>query len=225
MKKSNTPDEKVFPAPRTKADEETLEEMFRTLHEICEVRYEGLENITDMPCIFAPNHSSHLDTAIVYKAVYMKRGKEHLEKMCCLAAEELAEEPAMKKIFKAIGAIPIDRKGNPIPALRALNKCVKEQGYSALVFPEGTRTRTGEMGEFLMGTASAAIRAQVPVIPVGIVGTYQIWPYNCKTPRVSEKRRVVTVSFGKPIYPFEKRAAEMIDSVRNAVKELCEVAR
>lgn len=214
-----------FPIPRTKADEETLEEMFQTLNEICEVKYEGLENIIDSPCIFAPNHSSHLDTAIVYKAVCMKRGTEHLKKMCCLAAEELAEDPAMKKIFKAIRAIPINRKRNPIPALRTLDKCIKEWGYSALVFPEGTRTRTGELGEFLMGTASVAIRARVPIIPVGIVGTYQIWPYNYKTPKVFKTRPVVTVFFGKAIYPVEKRASEMIDNVREAVKGLCEVKK
>lgn len=160
----------------------------------------------------------------VYKAIVLRYGYEKIYKMCCLAAKELVLQRGMKKTFHALGAIPVDRKGNAAMALVTLNKYIQEKGYSAVVFPEGTRTRSGKIGRFTNGVASSAITTNVPVIPIGIVGSYDIWPATRKKPYFSLKRRTVTVTIGKPIYPTISDVSKLTEIIKDNVQELCEEA-
>lgn len=190
------------------------------LNRCCKVNYIGLENITEEPCVFVANHSSHLDIMCIYQAIMKRCGNEKLYKVCCLAAEELVQQKGMKKTFHALGAIPVDRKGNATKAFATLNKYIQENGYSAVIFPEGTRTRTGKLGKFTDGVAGAAIMNKVPIIPIGISGTFDIWPATRKRPKLSLFRKIVTVKIGEPVYPTGKDVSEFTGVIREKVEDL-----
>ncbi|HCQ00390.1 MAG TPA: 1-acyl-sn-glycerol-3-phosphate acyltransferase, partial [Candidatus Latescibacteria bacterium] len=83
--------------------------------------------------------------------------------------------PILGWCMRLAGYISVDRS-NPKKAIRSLKQAAQrlQDGYPALVFPEGTRTKTGTLQPFKMGAFLLAIEAGVPVVPVGIVGSFDI---------------------------------------------------
>ncbi len=212
--------DECYLANRSAKDIRNIKRLVKVLDGICKVEYEGLENLVDEPCILAANHSSHLDVMCVYKAMILKYGYGYVYKMCCLAAKELVEQPGMKKIFHALGAIPVDRKKNAAMSLVTLNKYILDKGYSAVIFPEGTRSRNGKVGKFTHGAAKTAIKAGIPVVPIGITGSYDIWPATRKRPYFSLEKRVVKVSIGKAVFPETSDVNELTEIIRGNILEL-----
>ncbi len=227
-KKSNhvedNEDSELYLRNRTEKDFRRIKKLEWVLDTSCKVKYKGLENLMEEPCIFIANHSSHLDIMCVYKAVIQRYGYEKVRKVCCLAAKELVEQKAMKKIFYTLGAIPVERRGNATKSLFTLNKYMREDGYSVVIFPEGTRTRTRKIGRFTNGVASIAIANNVPVIPIGIKGTFEIWPAKSNRPHLSIPRKAVNVSIGEPMYPNGLEVKEFTRLLKEKVVELCEDA-
>jgi 1-acyl-sn-glycerol-3-phosphate acyltransferase len=91
-----------------------------------------------------------------------------------------------------------------------------------VIFPEGTRSRDGFVGSFRMGAAELAVRSQVPVIPVGILGTYAAMPRGSHWPVPGRPR--VSVRFGAPIIPLPNEtptefAPKIFDAVKNLLAE------
>lgn len=212
---------KTYPQKRLITDKIRLVFLIWVADRMCKMKIKGLENLSDNTAyIFAPNHSSHLDTMCVYKGLIIKYGCSYIDKMCCMAAKEL-ERGYMKKIFRAIGAIPVERNSNAIISLKSINKVVINNGYSALIFPEGTRTRDGKIGSFLKGAAVISMHSKIPIVPVGIKGTYKIWPAN-KFPKLSLKRKIVEVYFGKPINKKTANVSELTQILEKEVCKLCE---
>lgn len=147
-----------YPLERTYKDIKRMRYLIKILDSICKVEYIGLENLSDNPCILTPNHSSHLDIVCIYKALMECFGYDKLYKMCCLAAKELeVREKGMGKIFRSIGAIPFDRNGNNVAHLKMLHTCINK-GFSTVIFPEGTKTRSGEIGAFMGGRQRLLLR-------------------------------------------------------------------
>lgn len=212
---------KSYPQKRLITDKIRLVFLIWVADRMCKMKITGLENLCDnMSYIFAPNHSSHLDTMCVYKGLYKKYGGSYFDKMCCMAVKEL-EKGYMKKIFRTIGAIPVERNSNAINSLKSINKVLTNNGYSVLIFPEGTRTRNGKMGSFLKGAAVMSVYSNIPIIPVGIKGTYEIWPAN-SFPKLSFKRKIVEVHFGQPINKKGTNASELTQILEKEVSKLCE---
>ncbi|MCH5182999.1 MAG: AMP-binding protein [Oscillospiraceae bacterium] len=210
-----------YPLPRTDEDIQKLKAVCANAEQICDFEYIGLENIPADPCLFAPNHSSHLDTVAIYKALSII-DERRLSKMCCLAAKELMENTEFKSIFKAIGAVPVDRKVNSAAALKTLQNCIAEEDYSALIYPEGTRTRTGNIGKFFDGVAIISSKTGVPIVPVGIVGAFEIWPPQCDEPKSFSEKRKITIKFGKPIDPHGYEIKQMTEEIKKSIIGLCE---
>lgn len=206
---------------RSHKDIQKVKHLIWILNRICCVKYAGLENLVEQPCIFAANHGSHLDIMCIYKAITLRYGYDKINKMCCLAAKELVQQKGMAKIFQALGAIPVERRKNAAIALMTLNKYIGEKSYSAVVFPEGTRTRNGKIGRFTNGVASSAISTNVPIIPIGIMGSYDIWPAMKKNPCFSFKKKTVMVNVGAPIYPKNTNVAELTDEIKQEITRLC----
>jgi len=96
-----------------------------------------------------------------------------------LAKQELFRYPFLGWYLKRSGQIPIVY-GDATAGLRSLNHAAESlrHGVPLVVFPEGGRSQTGHLREFLGGAFYAAIRAQVPVVPIAIVGTYEVLPMN-----------------------------------------------
>jgi len=191
----------------------------RFLKCVCHVKYEGLENLMEEPCILTANHSSHLDILCLYNALVIRYGYKNIKDVCCLAAKDLLQKRFMKKVFATLGAIPVDRKNDDGESLTVLTKNI-QRGYSAVVFPEGTRTRTGNLGKFADGAAKAAIATKVPIIPIGITGSYDIWPPMRKLPQFSFKRKVITVNIGAPIYTDNDNCTALTIELEKVIKEL-----
>src|SRR3989338_2129852 len=157
---------------------------------------EGLENIPiDSPFILAPNHSSYMEHMLISSIIVPKLGK----KLYFIAKKEHFDEISQKlwhKIWtRYVGYIPIDRsKGGE----KALKKAVSylKKGEVIVVYPEGTRTLTGKIQKGKTGVARLALWAKVPVVPLGITGTFKILPKGKMIPKLGK----ATFKFGKPMY-------------------------
>lgn len=130
------------------------------------VRMHGLQHLGAGPYIFAPNHQSHFDIAALLG---------YLPGINRFAAKtELFEEPVLGAILRTMGMIPIDRH-NPLAAVQTLQQ-MQMDGWSVIIFPEGTRSRDGELLPFKKGPFVAAIYLGVPIVPVVCRGTTRIMP-------------------------------------------------
>ena len=86
------------------------------------------------------------------------------------------------RAIAALGAVPIDRNASTVTAMRTVIQRLRN-GAAVIVFPEGTRTASGQLGEVKNGFALLAKRASVPIVPVAIVGAYECWPRSRLVPR------------------------------------------
>ena len=140
---------------------------------LCGVRLDvsGLEKIErGRNYIFMSNHLSALDISILYYALPFR--------ITFMAKRELFMIPVFGWALAVTRHIPVDRS-SPRRAGRAVNRAVanlKNLRGSLMVFPEGTRSRTGELGAFKLGVFSIAVDAGVPIIPVAIQGSREILP-------------------------------------------------
>ena len=135
------------------------------------------------------NHQSVLDPVMI--GVCTQR------QLTYLARKTLFRGPG-RWLIESLNAIPIDRDGFGLAGLKETLRRLKRE-EAVLIFPEGTRTRDGEVQPLLPGFVALARRGKVPLLPVAIDGTYQSWPRERKFPR----RSTVQVEFGEPITPEE----------------------
>jgi len=111
-----------------------------------------------------------------------------------LARDTLFRVPGLAQLITFLDAIPIDREGGGLGGLKETLRRLKA-GELVLIFPEGTRTRDGQLAPLKPGFISVARRSRVPLIPVGLDGAYQAWPRTSPFPRLGR----VAVAIGKPI--------------------------
>ena len=138
--------------------------------------------------IVASNHVSYLDPVIV--GISMKR-KVHF-----IAKKEVFSTVLGNLFFRQLNAFPVDRDKIDMAALKnALN--VLQQGEILGIFPEGTRSMNGELKEFKLGIIKIAMKAGSPILPVGIIGVYKIYPRGKKLPTLFKHK--IIVRFGSPI--------------------------
>lgn len=192
---------------------------------IWHIEVSGLDNVpVKGPFILAPNHESHFDG--LWISSYLPASLRN--QFCCLAKQEHFERLTTRLFASLVGAIPVDRQGDALPALRGAAKALSDDRL-LLIHPEGTRTRTGELLPFRRGPAKLAIATGVPLIPVRIVGAYNIFPPHRKIPNFFDwkrfQRRKLKIIFGKPILPSKDEkgwAAEtrLTEQLRSVVKSL-----
>jgi 1-acyl-sn-glycerol-3-phosphate acyltransferase len=184
----------------------------------------GLENLPrGKPFIIAPNHSSYMEHLMIScivipyinKKLYFIAKKEHFEGV---------SQKSWHGIWtRCIGYIPIDRsKGEK--ALKKANSYLKK-GEVIVIYPEGTRTLTGKIQEGKTGVARLALWSGVPVIPLGIKGTFEILPKGKTIPKFKK----ATLKFGKPLYfdkyydkPLTRRLLRSI--TRTLMKQIAKLA-
>ena len=113
------------------------------------------------------SHQSHLDPLLL--------GLATNRRLSSLARSSLFKFGPFGNAIAALGAVPIDRSASSVTAMRTVIQRLRK-GAAVIVFPEGTRTSTGQLGEMKKGFALLAKRAAVPIAPVAIVGAYECWP-------------------------------------------------
>jgi 1-acyl-sn-glycerol-3-phosphate acyltransferase len=116
----------------------------------------------------------------------------------------------------AFNTFPIRRGDDPCDSTPAR---MLAGGWTVVVFPEGTRSRDGFVGPFRLGAAELAVACRVPVIPVGILGTYAAMPRGSHWPLPGRPR--VSVRYGPPIIPSPNETpSEFAPKIFDAVKKL-----
>jgi 1-acyl-sn-glycerol-3-phosphate acyltransferase len=141
----------------------------RTLTRMLGVRVavRGLEHVADVGAVvYAPNHQSHLDILVLLGFL---PGPTRFA-----AKQELWRHPVVGAVLDTLGMVPIDRE-HPERSVAALERAGRVPG-SLVVFPEGTRSRTGALLPFRKGAFVLAIRAGLPVVPVVCRGTRRLMP-------------------------------------------------
>ncbi|MCI5722334.1 MAG: 1-acyl-sn-glycerol-3-phosphate acyltransferase [Firmicutes bacterium] len=177
------------------------------------INIRGKENIPmDRPCVFYANHQGYADIVVMLKAT---EGKQ----IGFIAKDSLEKLPYFGKWIRALHGVFIKR-GDAKAALRSIQAGVNElkDGYSLVIFPEGTRSHGHEMGEFKAGSFKLATKAKVPVVPVTIDGSYHMF----------EDRSIITsgAEVNMIIHPpietadlDRKEASELHTRVENIIRE------
>lgn len=127
-------------------------------------RVAGAENIPrDRAAVYCSNHQSNVDPPVVFEALHPR--------LHILFKAELNRIPLLARAFRHGGFIPIERR-NKESAMRSIEAGAASirSGNSFLIFPEGTRSKTGELLPFKKGGFMMAIRAQAPIVPVAVQG-------------------------------------------------------
>jgi len=140
----------------------------------CSLTVRGAENLRKVPvAVYASNHTSYFDTPVIFASMPIQ--------FRILAKKELWPIPFIGWYLDRSGQLPIDT-ANPHATLSSLGAAVKalRSGMPLFVFPEGRRTPTGALTEFLSGASYLAIRAQVPLVPIALSGVYELLPIHTR---------------------------------------------
>lgn len=188
------------------------------VYKLWDVTVEGSENIPlDGPAIIAPNHLSFCDSIFIPAALPRRAW--------AIGKGEYMNDWKTKHLFPAMGMIPVDRSGGEAAKV-ALDTAAKvlDGGHLFMIYPEGTRSRSGNLHKGRTGAARLAARCNAPIIPVGHVGTVAIQPPDQFLMKVSLP---CTVRFGEPLYienfgdPGDPRVyRSMTDAVMFQISEL-----
>ncbi len=159
-------------------------------HRLWDLQIEGLENVpAEGPALITPNHVAFIDS--VFVSTIMPR------RTLAVGKADYMDSWKTRYILPATGMIPIDRAGGSASqaALDAAAESLN-RGDLFLIYPEGTRTRTGYLHKGRTGAARLALRTGAPIIPVGVRGTDKIQPIDTVKPVTGVP---CEIRIGKPI--------------------------
>lgn len=173
-----------------------------------------LDALGDGPVVLVANHASHLDTAAVLTSLPAARRS----RLAVAAATDYFFTDWWRAASTALlfGTVPVDRAGGSSAETLAE---LLASGWSLLVFAEGGRSADGRLAQFKTGGARLALAAGVPLVPIGLSGTYRAMPKGRPWPRPG--RPAVTVRYGAPVRPAPgARPHEVTVALRDAVHRL-----
>jgi 1-acyl-sn-glycerol-3-phosphate acyltransferase len=181
------------------------------------VRLEETENIGHPPYLLMSNHQGALDIRVLLAGLPIP--------FKFIAKRELFRIPVFGWAIRKAGYISIDRQ-NPREALKAIEEAVRRMndGTTVLIFPEGTRSNDSRLLPFKKGAFSLASRAEVPILPLAIIGSHDLQPSGSDF-AVPKRTGTVTIRFGKPIEVKGKGTsykAGLKDEVYKAIEGLLE---
>jgi 1-acyl-sn-glycerol-3-phosphate acyltransferase len=135
------------------------------------IKISGLENIDPgQSYVFMANHLSFLDGPLLFLVIP--------QPVRVILKKEIFRVPFVGVGMKMVDFVPVDRRGvkGGKKAIQRAAQMMKEKGYSFLIFPEGTRSRTGEMQPFRRGGFFLALASGAPIVPITIKGTFELMP-------------------------------------------------
>lgn len=160
----------------------------------------GRENIPKSgPLLFGSNHISNLDPIVI--------GASTNRQVRFMAKHELFKSPIIGRFLQYFGAFSVRRGMQDTTAIRQAIS-IPHHGGCLVVFPEGSRSKTGEVGKGLPGVALIARKANAPIVPVAIVGPYQWF-------------KPLTVRFGQPLTPSPDDTNEsLLEKLMTSIRQL-----
>jgi 1-acyl-sn-glycerol-3-phosphate acyltransferase len=178
------------------------------------VRAIGVENVPKTgPLVLAPNHFSQMDH--FFAGVYLRR------KIRFMAKSQLFGPPVLTYIYKHGGVFPVRRGHHDEEAFETVHELLR-QGEMLLVYAEGGRSRSRQLGEPKPGIGRIALESGVPIVPVAIHGSERARQWTkLRFPKV-------TIQFGEPVTysveaaPSRERQLEMATQIFGRVRELYE---
>jgi long-chain acyl-CoA synthetase len=161
--------------------------------------------------IVAPNHASHIDTGLVKKAL----GKDVAEQTVAVAAADYWFDTKYKRAYmnNFTTLVPIERTGSLRQSLRHVTRILND-GYNALIFPEGTRSTTGDIAEFKPIIGYLTLNQKIGILPIHIWGTFEAFPKGMTIPAKESIGAKVGAQIGRFLEYEELR--EMTKGVPNA---------
>jgi 1-acyl-sn-glycerol-3-phosphate acyltransferase len=176
----------------------------------------GLEHIPAETAVYAATHTSYMDTPVVFANLPFQ--------FRILAKKELWGIPFIGWYLNRSGQIPIDT-ANPRTTLSSFGKGVHtlRSGLNVFVFPEGGRTPDRKLKPLLNGAAFLALRAQVPIVPIALIGVYDLLPIHTSHVYPDPNGVPIKLIFGPPL-PTAGRSPRdseaLTEELRQALKSL-----
>ena len=174
-----------------------------------------MENIPDGPFIIAPNHQSFIDGLFV--SMFLKT--KQLKKTYYYAKEKHVNTKLIKFVAAKHNVIVMDLNNDLMLSLQKLAEVLK-RGKSIMIFPEGTRTKDGDLGSFKRTFAILSTELNVPIVPVAISGAFEALPSGSLFPKPFKK---INVKFMKPIYPegqsYDNLKSSVFETLSTALKK------
>lgn len=181
----------------------------------------GREHLDSLsgPYVVVSNHASHLDAPLIIGALPSRLSRY----VAAGAAADYFFDVWWRKGLTALffNAFPVDRTG--LRGKQGLATTLLDGGIPLLLFPEGTRSRTGEMGSFKPGAAALCKSRDVPCLPVAIVGANEAMPYGKSWPESG--RPPIYVVFGEPLRAEDGESAKgFSDRIAKEVRGMVDYA-
>jgi long-chain acyl-CoA synthetase len=171
----------------------------------------GKENIPEGPFILAPNHQSSFDGLFV--AAYLTN--HQMRRTYFYAKEKHIRQRWLKFLASRNNIIIVDLNRDLKESIQKMAEVLK-QNRSLIIFPEGTRTVTGELGEFKKTFAILASELNIPIVPVAISGAYKALPKGSYFPRLWTRVKIV---FLEPVFPAGHSYETLTGEVRQRIEE------
>ena len=154
----------------------------------CPAKVEGRENLPSAPFIFCSNHCSHMDSAAL-----MYAGGEDFDQYGMVAAKDYFFDNKSRNNFlsRLMNLIPADRGASRESIVRLMVACrefTSHRNRSIIIYPEGTRSQSGDMSTMKKGAAMIAAELNLPIVPVYIDGTHRAYPKGVKIIRPTRVR-------------------------------------
>ncbi|MGM0501973.1 MAG: lysophospholipid acyltransferase family protein [Bacillota bacterium] len=177
-----------------------------------EIEVKGEQNLPKEPCLLVSNHQGAFDIPLLLGYVELP--------LAFIAKWELRYFPLVSTWMKELQCIFIKRD-NLRQTLRAYKNAGKvfETGQSLVVFPEGTRSKSSQLGEFKRGSLKIALREEVPIVPIAIDGSYKMREANNGVIQGAK----VKITINQPLYPEDLSSAEekeLVDNIRRMIEGL-----
>lgn len=219
---SSRPDFRFEPAPDLPGSDWANKYGFgaisRAIHRLWDVKIEGSHQVPlTGPALICANHLSFCDSLFLPASLPRR--------VWAVGKGEYMDDWKTKTVFPALGMIPIDRSGgNAAKAALDTAAEVLDQDHLFMIYPEGTRSRSGDLHRGRTGAARLAIRCGAPIVPVGIRGTVAI---QAPGTVMMKPFKTCTIRFGAPIWPSDfgslddpRLARTMTDAVMYEISQL-----
>jgi 1-acyl-sn-glycerol-3-phosphate acyltransferase len=169
--------------------------------------------------VMVANHASHLDTLCLLSALPV--GKLHRAFPAAAKDYFFVSAPRIFLAAVVINALPFERKLTPRQSLRLCEGLLDNPGNVLILFPEGTRSTTGELGEFKPGVGHLLAGHDVPVVPCRLEGAHRAWPKGTWFPRPRRVRLIIGAPRSYGHLPHGKESVLRICAeLREVVREL-----